>query len=314
MIIRFDHEHFQELAATLTIFDEEKRPLPGIQTQAAMETFVNQLLESLHREIYISMMKNRTWSENYANPNNDEFHPLKAAIYNHQKGNLDEAFWLVFLLTHFGKHRISGWYYVRAVYGCLGEGSLWNWVNTSINPIGFKTWLYNHQSILKPMGSPYGFGNHRRYISLDAFSQKGTGATVESYIKWIDPTLGHQNLIDRAYQQVGRDPNKVFEYLFHSMKDVVSFGRLARFDYLSMVGQLGFASIEPEFAYLKDSTGPLRGARFLFGGKKTIRIGVLQLETWLTELDGELGVGKRVLEDALCNWQKSPEIFKKFRG
>ena len=31
-------------------------------------------------------------------------------------------------------------------------------------------------------------------------------------------------------------------------------------------------------------------------------------------LDGELKVGMQVIEDSLCNWQKSPEKFVAFRG
>ena len=38
------------------------------------------------------------------------------------------------------------------------------------------------------------------------------------------------------------------------------------------------------------------------------------LEAALTPLRAELNVGFDVLEDALCNWQKSPDEFKPFRG
>jgi hypothetical protein len=38
------------------------------------------------------------------------------------------------------------------------------------------------------------------------------------------------------------------------------------------------------------------------------------LEEWLVQLGAGLGVGMQVLEDALCNWQKSPVQFKRFRG
>jgi hypothetical protein len=34
----------------------------------------------------------------------------------------------------------------------------------------------------------------------------------------------------------------------------------------------------------------------------------------LIELDADLKVGMQVLEDALCNWQKSPAHFERFRG
>jgi hypothetical protein len=81
-----------------------------------------------------------------------------------------------------------------------------------------------------------------------------------------------------------------------------------------MVGKLGLASIEPGSAYLQNSTGPLRGARMLLGGYKEAPLSPVDLDNWLVELDVELKVGMQVLEDALCNWQKSPRNFKRFLG
>jgi hypothetical protein len=41
-----------------------------------------------------------------------------------------------------------------------------------------------------------------------------------------------------------------------------------------------------------------------------------QVEDWLTSLDKVLGLpfGMQILEDAICNWQKTPNKFKHFRG
>jgi hypothetical protein len=87
------------------------------------------------------------------------------------------------------------------------------------------------------------------------------------------------------------------------------FGRLARFDYLTMVGKLELAPIRPGSAYIKGSTGPLLGAKLLFGdGSAT------NLDKWVVQLDRKLQVGMQVLEDSLCNWQKSPDQFKSFQG
>jgi hypothetical protein len=94
------------------------------------------------------------------------------------------------------------------------------------------------------------------------------------------------------------------------MHVVASFGRLARFDYLAMVGKLGLAQIEPGSTYLQGSNGPLEGARLLFGKAAS----AADLDAWLLELESELHVGMQVIEDALCNWQKSPAEFIPFRG
>ena len=61
---------------------------------------------------------------------------------------------------------------------------------------------------------------------------------------------------------------------------------------------------------MQGSTGPLKGARLLFGENATSAA----LDPRLVELGAELGVGMQVIEDALCNWQKSPDRFVPFRG
>jgi hypothetical protein len=121
-------------------------------------------------------------------------------------------------------------------------------------------------------------------------------------------------LAQAALEQSNADSRKAFDHLYCSMDDVIAFGRTAKFDYLTMVGKLGLAQIEPGIPYLDGSTGPLRGARLLFGGSRTANINVHTLDKWLTEVGITLNVGMQVLEDALCNWQKSPGKFIPFRG
>lgn len=121
-------------------------------------------------------------------------------------------------------------------------------------------------------------------------------------------------MIRTVHTQVGQKPRAVFADLYVSMSAVKRFGRLAKFDFLSMLGKLGVAPIDPDTAYLKGATGPLRGARLLFGGDTSSRISTVVLESRLQELDQRLNVGMQVLEDSLCNWQKSPERYVYFRG
>jgi len=314
MVNRRDRELAERLESGLILFDKEKHPLYGVRDPIKRQVLVEQLIESIHRVRYISLIRGRKLSAHRADPESELFDPIKAAIIHKRAGNLDEAFWLVFLLTHFGKHPKVGWRYIREIYGRLGDGKRWDWSHASIDPAGFRKWLADNLETLKSNGSPHGFGNHRKYESLDPYSKNGTGAVVESYIRWVGPPKNHQDLIDEALHQVGSDPRKLFDYLYRSMCAVKRFGRLARFDYLAMIGKLGLAPIEPGSAYIQNATGPLKGMRLLFGKQEEGAISASDLDILLLELDTALGVGMQVLEDALCNWQKSPSVFKSFRG
>jgi len=106
----------------------------------------------------------------------------------------------------------------------------------------------------------------------------------------------------------------MFDHLYRSMEAVASFGRTARFDYLTMIGKLKLAPIEPGSTYMQGATGPLTGARLLFTGSETGSLSRASADTYVIELEGRLRVGMQVMEDSLCNWQKSPDAFKPFRG
>jgi hypothetical protein len=307
-----DRRLAKQLSDGLLSFEQRKRSLPGIRSAAARAAFLEQLIESVHRVKFVSTISSRPLSERRADPNDEMFHPLKAAILYQRRGNIDEAFWLVFMFVHFGKNAKGGWRYAREVYGALGANFHWDWATASSNPDGFRAWLDLHQNDLKRKGAPGGFGNHRKYESLSAYSAKGTGAAFKSYVEWIGPPRTHQTVMTQTVADANGDPRLAFDKLYRSMSVVARFGRTARFDYLTMVGKLRLAPIEPGSTYMENSTGPIAGARLLFGGKK--KLCASELDALLVELDGVLKVGMQVLEDSLCNWQKSPRRFQPFRG
>jgi hypothetical protein len=304
-----DNKLASDLSAGIEIYERDIRPLPGIDDAATREVLIEQFLASIHRVEYVKRLGSRDISPRRADPHDDLFDPLKAAVLNLRNGNRDEAFWLVFLSVHFGKHGRSGWRYLRDVYGQLGGQRRWDWQNTSTAPAEFRAWLSAHQAELRRPGG--GFGNHRKYESLDGHSTAGTGAVVESYVEWVAAAPSHAALVEDAVVAARGDARLAFDHLYSALAaSVHRFGRLARFDYVAMLGKLGLAPIEPGSAYLRDATGPLRGARALFGRHHT----AATLDRWLVEIDVELRVGMQVLEDALCNWQKSPHKFEQFRG
>jgi hypothetical protein len=77
---------------------------------------------------------------------------------------------------------------------------------------------------------------------------------------------------------------------------------------------MDLAPLKPGSAYLRGSTGPLRGARLLIDGDPNSPTKADVLDEVLQRLDDILGVGMQVMEDSICNWQKSPRKFVHFRG
>ena len=309
-----DEQLAKQLDGALLRFHQEQRPLPGIQDFDARRVFVEQLVESVRRVRYIEVVKGLAISETRLDPNNPHFHPIKGAILKLTQGDLEEAYWLVFLSVHFGRHRRTGWRLLRDIYGGLGQGVTWNWLATSSDPRGFRTWLAaNIQTLKGGDGIPRHFGNHRKYQSLDPWKQNGTGDAVESYINWVFPVRSQHQKFLGAIREANGDALVAFDNLYRSLS-VASFGRTAKFDFLTMVGKIGLVEIAPPKTYMGGATGPLSGARLLFGGALQANLHPTDLETWLVQLGPVLGVGMQVLEDALCNWQKSPKQFRPFRG
>jgi hypothetical protein len=304
----------ERLEESMLSFGRNRHPLPGVRPRAIRSVFLEQLVESIHRVRYVSIMRERDISEHRADPSSDLFDPLKASVLHKRQGQIDEAFWLVFFFVHFGKHSKAGWRLARDVYGRMGSKIHWDWRQTSSDPNAFRQWLASHQEALRGDGVPRHFGNHRKYQSLDAYSPSGTGAAVESYVRWVRPPRTHEMLAEEALQQAEGDGRKTFDALYNSMDEVVAFGRTARFDYLTMVGKLGLAPIEPGSTYMAGSTGPLKGARLLFSGSTNADLSSSYLDALLVQLEADLDVGMQVLEDALCNWQKNPRKFIRFRG
>lgn len=308
-----DVKKAEEIDNALVQFSSEIKSLPGLNQFENRITFVEQLLESIRRVQYIHVLRDKEHSPLRIKPESDIFDPLRAAALHRTQGNIEEACWLVFLATHFGKHGRSGWNLVKAVYGALNTEAAWTWEKISSDPQGISRWLDENYKRLTSDGVPRGFGNHRKYESLRPDSDKGTGAVVESYVHWILQCGSHAQLFEDALAHGKQDPKLAFKRLYETMH-VLRFGRTAKFDYLTMIAKLKLANISPDCAYMVGSTGPIRGARLLFGGTVKAPLSPEELEPWLVKLGAYTGLGMQELEDALCNWQKAPSKFAKFRG
>jgi hypothetical protein len=308
-----DTEAAKKLNLALTNFSKSHRSLPGILASSARNCLIEQVIESTRRVQYVAAIQERDIDPARADASSVLFDPLKAAIIHRQAGNVEEAFWLTFLFVHFGKGQGCGWRLVRDVYGQLGNSTHWDWPRVSVDPKGFDEWLKENYMTLKSDGVKRTFGNHRKYETLNPSSDNSTGVVVDSYVDWVMTYSSHSQLIQNATNQVGVEPCAIFAYLYKTMT-VRRFGRTAKFDYLTMLSKLKLVNMEPPSAYITGSTGPLSGARLLFTGSTSKDLSATEANALVSTLGNELGLGMQVLEDSLCNWQKSPEKFTRFRG
>ena len=284
------------------------RPLPGIADSEARRVLATQFIASIRREDYYRLVQKKQISAQRANPNSLLFDAERAVAFHVQQGNVDEGTWLIFLMTHFGRPVDTGWLRLQQIYGRLGTG-VWDWISVSTDPPSFYRWLDTHW---QQIGGK--FGNHRKYESLDPNANRPMAQVVADYLRWIGPDR-HARFFAKEIRRAGNDPNVIFDSLYKSI-DVLSFGRLAKLDYLALLGRYGIAPIFPGSAYLSGATGPRAGAQLLFSGQCDGKIPLKRLQDMLDELDITLKVGMLVYgRRRLCNWQKkSDKILSTTKG
>jgi len=291
-----------KVLSALRDYEVGNGPLPGIVDRGRRAALVEQLVESLRRRRYIERIQSRPLSPLRGEPQSYLFDPVMAAILKIRHGDLEEAFWLAFLSTLFGRHLSQGWRYCAAIYGRQSDGDLWQWSAVARDVAGFARWMDGHSASIKAAGG--GFGNHRKYESLGT-----TGSVTSSYVAWVGPRRSQELRFREVIAPASDNREAAFDLLYASMHEVARFGRTARFDFLTLVSRLELLPIAPGRAYLGGATGPLRGAKLLFGGGTAG-----ELEGRLVTVNRHLQLGFDILEDALCNWQKSPNRFMPFRG
>ena len=307
-----DQRRLKEIDAGLRAFAQSTHPLPGIADDQRREVFLKQIIDSVHRVDYPRRLLGRPQSPRRADPGDPSmFDPIRGAVYLKSIGSFDEACWLIFLFVHLGARKSGQWRLLREIYGGLGRVPKWDWTRVGANPAAFAAWVEENETELRRPGPGRGFGNHRKFESL-----RHTHDVVDSYVAWVGG--GHDVLFERALDEAANEDGDrrriAFDLLYESMGAVHRFGRLAKFDYLTMVGKLDLAPIEPGSTYMEGASGPTAGAQLLFAGAKRAGWTSARLEELLLKLEAELEVGMQVLEDALCNWQKQPGKFKHFRG
>lgn len=300
------HAEFIQLLETLS---PDLPAAVGLTNNARKSVLAAQLVDSVRRIAYLNLLSVRSQSPNLHTPYSGSFEPLGGSAVFLRVGRTDDAYWLSYLATHFGKHKADGWNLTEDFYGRFGQGGIWDWASASQNPASIEAWLAANYPVVTSGGRSRRFGNHRKFETLKPGS-KGTGYALRSYIEWVGEYGSHQALIASAQQKVGQNPQEVFACLYRDLDKVAKLGRLGKFDLLCNWSNLMIAPIYPDKAYIAESTGPKIGARLLFGTGLT----VAALESACISLSRHLNVSAQAVEDSLCNWQKSPEAYVYFRG
>lgn len=295
----------------LVRYEADNGQLPGLVDPRWRRTLLDQMVSSLRRIEYINTLHRSAISPHRLDPTSLHFDPLKGAALLLRNGKMDEAVWLTFAATHFGKHSEDGWKLASNVLGSFREGPVWTVEQYSDTPEDFERMLVANQQLLDDPTQSGRFSNHRQYQSKSA---DAIARVFRTFHAWQFESGGFTARIRQVHREVGQEPTTAFDALYRSMKPVFGFGRLGKFDFLTMIGKLQLAPILPGSVYLPGATGPLAGAKLLFYGDRDYRTGAKALGERVDGLDDYLDVGKQALEDSLCNWQKNPEAYVYFRG
>lgn len=300
-------EIYQDILKKLNTY-KESIDLPGIARTEVESNFIRQFIDSYKRIKYIEVLKNRPIDSQRKNPNSDLYDPIQAAILYLNENNINEAVWNIFLYVHFGKTTKNGYGLLKAVYGNLGAPQIWSMEKFKNDILGFRDWLDTNQHQIKNLG---GFGNHRKYQSIRASAKSTTYQTLGSFLTLINNDFAV--FISFIPETIKADKYKFFDHLYKHFSGIVGFARLATFDFLCMIGKVGILNIEPDHPYLGNS-GPIAGAKLLFGGNKTNKELNLALVDLADKCFGNYPFKMQILEDSICNWQKRPGTYKLFNG
>lgn len=304
-----DQAKYNQVSALIDTFHCAPFSLVGLTSPQRKSVLVAQIIDSIRRIEYLRLTSARARSASLYTPYSGSFQPLAGAVALQNAGRSDDAYWLVYLATHFGKHKTDGWNLTEDFYGRFGQGGVWDWAAASQDPLAIARWLQGNYPNVTSAGRSRRFGNHRKFETLKPGS-KGTGHALATYIQWVAAYGSHEAMINSVQGRVGQNPSEVFAFIYKELDQVAKLGRLGKFDLLCNLSNLFIAPIFPDKGYISQSTGPKAGSKMLFGNG----LAIADIERACTKLAEHLDVSPQVIEDSLCNWQKSPENYIYFRG
>ena len=228
-------------------------------------------------------------------PRREILHWIEAA---RDSGDRREAVWRSFIAAVFGRlsSRVKdGSAAGAADFLCaFGYSPVWTWERVNSDQAkALREWMDK-----TPQAALFPHGDHR---PREPLTPDRILAAVRSFIDFARKVNGPENVIKAAAPS---SPEHHFALLFDKFRKLHSFKRLGSWDLIDLLLQVKLVlNAEPEHCYLEGSTGPLRGARMIWGSKPSPS----ELNRASRDLARALRVSCFVLEDALCNFQKPGE-------
>ncbi len=245
-------------------------------------------IKSLADHIARSQQERSAWLGYLKNTDNTAHTDILGWIKRAQMSQeLDEALWRGFLAGHFGR---GGYDSASRLLCGFQDNTMWNWDRVSSHLPTFNSWLTRNRSGLATLR----FGNHRKYESQ---KPENLSLVITSFVRFVAAHGGTPRLALYAGESI--DAERGFHVLYKRLSSVIRFGRTGCFDTLCLLSDLGILPVKPGSCYLVGATGPLKGARKLWGELPPKKLSILADQTARS-----VGVSMEVFEDALCNWQK----------
>jgi hypothetical protein len=138
-------------------------------------------------------------------PHHAAFDPLKGASLLMRRGEPDEAVWLTFVATHFGKHKDDGWKLAANVFGSFGAGPIWTAKAYRRAPNEFLAMLISQRDALSDMKRSGRYSNHRQYQSK---APEAIDRTFRSFCDWQFVRGGFPQLVRATHETYGQKTHK----------------------------------------------------------------------------------------------------------
>lgn len=271
----------EDVREKLASFGQDNPKLPPIFHLERMDYFSSLVADIANSFVGIFEIGRSTPPWKKGSPDIAGFDPLALAFAHNLRRDTGEACWLLFLSSYFGRHPKHHWDLLEKVYLGPGMGDGWTWENASADPVAFAGWLVENQPELSRHGN---MGRAHKYVSFGSYKAMKTAGDIQTYISWVINAGGHRELFPASALSEGGSPSHIFDRLYAAMNMQLRCKKAITFNYLSLLGILGLAGIEPARPYLSDHLPSKLGANWLFGGNAVPKRRANELEPIVTTL------------------------------